>query len=104
MAGPGRPKKQDTELQKCQQKIQGLLKDMEGMSKELQAERLRSDSLVNMMAEERRSILQYADSLFDDMQNALDSIERTTGTVMRSDVEYHAALVRRMLHFGLAGE
>ena len=104
MAGPGRPKKQDAQLQKCQQTIQGLLKDMEGMSRELQAERQKSENLVNLMAGERVQILQYSDSLFDDMQSALDSIERTTGTVMRSDVEYHAGLVRRMLHYALAAE
>jgi peptidoglycan hydrolase CwlO-like protein len=104
MAGPGRPKKQDTQLQKCQETIQGLLKDMEGMSRELQAEREKSENLVNMMAEERKNVLQYTDSLFGDMQSALDSVERTTGTVMRSDVEYHASLVARMLHYALAGE
>jgi hypothetical protein len=103
MAGPGRPRKVKQETQEeLQAKINALTADIKGMESELQKERQRSEGLINMMAKERANILQLSDSLFDDMQQALDSVERTTGVVMRSDVEYHALLVRRMMRYALS--
>lgn len=102
MAGPGRPRKNKEQTQETlQAKINALTTHIKGVESELQKERQRAEGLINMMAQERANILQLADSLFDDMQQALDSVERTTGVVMRSDVEYHAMLVRRMLHHAL---
>ena len=97
---PGRPRKNPKE-QELQAQIYALKADANGMEAELKKEREKSAELVEMMAQERINILQFADALFEDMQNALNRIEKTTGTVMLSDVEYHTLLVRRMLHCGL---